>query len=305
MNLRSLCFASLFVVSLPAMAQNKLVPHVMSVNGTIIGVGYEADGLQPALEPTPVGARLVSHKGCVKVTATQNSQSLRMLSNCINGLPVEPRRLTIHRCLPGAGGTGGGQVSFLTSSIGEVEMPALDVAATEAGFFELMYDNSEVAFDGFFSTSPEEKAAIKAQKMWLPSNFRCTIGDLPTARISKIDSFTIKQGIADVNGDGKADYVIPGEMTLTIPVEDMPAFQQWFNSYLAGGGAPKLLTLDYLDADGTSLFQISVQVSIQSLGFADLYQGTASFPGRDVQVALKARGIIASKPSQAPPGSIG
>jgi hypothetical protein len=41
------------------------------------------------------------------------------------------------------------------------------------------------------------------QKKWLTSNFRLRLGDLPCGRVSKIDSFTIKQGITQDHFDSQ------------------------------------------------------------------------------------------------------
>src|SRR5260370_1259896 len=95
-------------ISVLAAAQTRSVPYVVSTNGTIIDVGYEFEGLLPGLSDAT--GKLVSTKGCVKVTASQNTQSLRMLCDSIDGTPKTPIRLTVHECLPNGGAIGGGQI---------------------------------------------------------------------------------------------------------------------------------------------------------------------------------------------------
>ena len=55
---------------------------------------------------------------------------------------------------------------------------------------EIDYDEESSDLDGLSATGG------KGSESWLASNFRIKIGDLPTLRVSKIDSFTWKQNFA-------------------------------------------------------------------------------------------------------------
>ena len=288
-------FALISVSSLAvaAAAQSHAVPYVMYGDGSFFDVGYDVEGLQA----TTVKGKPYVPKGCVKSTASQNTQSLRMMCSEIDGTPKTPTRFSIHRAEHGKGGiAGAGRVSFTYQGLTAVYMPELDVAATQAAFFELEFLASDVTFDGLEATSPAEKDAIKAQKMWLPSNFRVSLGDMPTARINKVESFTIKQGIADLDGDGRLDFVIPEAITFTLPVEDSGPYQDWFKATSSGQETLKTLMIEYDDNDNLPVVTMIVPVSIESIGFADLFLGTTATPGRDVQVQCRARGIVACKP---------
>ena len=284
-------FLTLLALAAIAVAQPHPVPHVIYIDGAMSEVGYDFEGLQPHV-PVDPAAKLVSTKGCVKITPSQNSQSLRTAADSVNGTAKPPVKWTVHR-----DGSGGGSVSFASQGVSAVHMPALDVAASEAGFIEVMMDAADVQFDGFFRTTAEEKRAIKASKNWLPSNFRCSLDDLPIDQVSRVSSFSIRQGAADLDGDGAADFVITEAIKLTIPVEVASPFSAWFYAGGAGVAAPKMLAIEYRDTNKKAVLTVIIQVELESLGYADLFLGIAEAPGREVQVALKARGIITIRSS--------
>ncbi len=267
-------------------------PYVISIAGSIFDVGYDIEGLQP----TVINGKLVSTKGCVKATASQNTQSLRTMCDSINGVEVPKVKWSLHRAEHNAGGLPMAQVSLTYGGVIGVHMPALDLAATQADFFELDFAATDVAFDGFTAFSAEEKAAVKAQKMWLPSNFRTSLGDLPTGRVSKVDAFTIKQGIADLDDNGRADFTVPEAITLTIPVDDASPYQDWFRAAASGQEIIKTLVIEYQDNDGVPVLTFSVPVIIESIGYSDLFLGTSATSGREVEVGCRAKGIVICKP---------
>lgn len=79
------------------------------------------------------------------------------------------------------------------------------------------------------------KGVVNAkQKKWLSSNFRLRIGDLPTARVSKIDSFTIKQG------------TVQDEVKVTLDAADATAWKVAVKAKSKKAGA-----IELTDDDGT------------------------------------------------------
>lgn len=285
MRLRALSVCFLAGLAIPVLAQRSFViPHVLEKSGTIVDVGYDFEEGQPTITVDAAGKRLIAIKSCIKVNATQNSQVLRMMKNSINGIPMEKELWTVHRCIPTVRGVGGGRISFYSSNIPEVEFPALDVNASEAGFFECMMDMQETKFDGFFDTSTAEKTAIKSQqKLWLPSNFRVGIGGMPTSRVSKVEAITVRQ-IATAEGPR---YQIAESIVMTIPAEDSGPFMEWYKAALSGE-ARKPLTIEYQDSDGVACVTLAVDVEIESAYFADVLLGTESTQGREFRIQMRA-----------------
>ncbi len=283
--LKSLLAIMVASIAVGAAPQSRQVPHVVRIDDIATDVLYDFEGLQ--------ARKLALTKGCVKATASQNTQSLRMVCNEIDGTPKTPSKWVAHQCLPSGSGLGGGQVSFVVESFTGLHLPALDVEAQEAAFFEIHFEASNVTFDGFLSTTPQEKEAVKAQKKWLPANFRVSLGDMPTSRVSKTSPINIALGAADIDGDGRADFVIEDEIEITIPVEDAVVFEsRWFRIDNDTGPTLKTLEIEYQDGDGQPVLTLSVPVSIEALGFADLFLGDIATPGREVQVSLRARGSV-------------
>lgn len=281
----SLVLPLLFVGS--ALAQNKAVPHAIYADGVLVDVVYDVTGMQSKVRPYV--------RDDPKVVASQNSQSLRMAASEIDGTPKTPSKWSIHRCLPSGPGLGGGQVSCVIRGVQALTLPGLDVAASQAAFFGIDLNSSDVSFDGFFQTTPAEKAAVKEQKKWLPANFRLKIGDLPCDRVSRVDQITIERGVADWDGDGVLDYGIRDSIKITLPVDDAGKFQEWFNAAANGANEMKNLSLEYQDDTSTTFLTLGTGVQIESIGFSDLFLGTTATPGRDVTVTLKAKGIISVK----------
>lgn len=261
-------------------AQSKEVPYTVSIDGSLMEVVYNASHLHDF-------AKLVKYKDGPKVTASQNTQSLRMAVNEIDGTPKTPTKWSIHRCLPNGVGTGGGQVSCVVVGVKALHMPTLDVTASEAAYFGIDLLSSDATFDGFFQTSQAEKDVIKSQKKWLPANFRIKIGDLPCDRVSRIERFTIQRDVADFDGDGQLDFGIAEDITITLPAEDASKFAEWIDSTRAGSDTPKRLELDYMDDDQNSFLFLSTSVNIVSMGFADPFIGAEPTAGREVRVKVR------------------
>ena len=281
--MKALLIASLTALAVLSSAESADAPHVLYSSGTIFDVGYEFEMGQPTVGIDAKGAKYVSTRGCVKITASQSSQTLRLAANAINGPgPFNPIKWQVHRCPKGGGGGGaGGILSFLLTGITALELPALDADAKEAAYFEIEMGMQDVHFDGFAAPSSSEKYAIKnATKAWLPSNFKVNIGSSP-ARASKVSPITIKQMNLDF-------YGLVDEIVITIPTEDSGPYVDWYNKVAAGGSDVRPMTIEYDDADGLPVLTVTVNVEITSAYFADVLGGTDTTSGRDFRVAFRA-----------------
>ena len=120
---------------------------------------------------------------------------------------------------------------------------------------------------------------------------------------SKVSAFTLQLGTADLDGDGDADFTIPDAIAVTLPIEDAGPYLEWFRTSSGspdglpglGSSEAKMLEIEYQDGDGIPVLTVSVRVTIESLGFSDMFLGTSPTPGREIQATLKAKGIIVTK----------
>ena len=128
---------------------------------------------------------------------------------------------------------------FYHALISEVTIPALDAASKDAAYLSLRF-------------SPEYTRTVKAagkliapkpaaQKKFVPSNFRLEIDELDCTKVSKIDSFTVKQTVAtDDIGDGRDIAKEPGKLDfpnlrITIAEAGAATWDAWFEDFVIKG----------------------------------------------------------------------
>jgi tail tube protein gp19 len=149
--------------------------------------------------------------------------------------------------------------NFRDALVQEVTFPALDASNKAAALFEITLSPSEIAH------APGDGADLKAtvgakQKKWLCSNFRFRLTGLEEAckRVAKIDSFTVKQNIAEVASGSSSvrtkqptTLEIPN-LTITLAAADAKPWQDWFDDFVikgnSGAGNEKNGTIELLDA---------------------------------------------------------
>lgn len=122
------------------------------------------------------------------------------------------------------------------------------------------------------ATLARSMSEARRQKMWLPSNFRLKVGDLPCSRVTKVDAITLRRTVGDLNGDGQPDvYFVPDPFGFDVPMADAPAFQTAFQSTLGGTPIGTPIQLDYLDADGNVLLSFVMTGKMVGAGPGNLW----------------------------------
>jgi hypothetical protein len=149
---------------------------------------------------------------------------------------------------------------FRDALITEVTFPALDAASKDSAFITVKFQAEEINY------AKGDDAVLKGnlnakQKKWLPSNFRVSLGDLPCAKVTKVDSFTIKQGtVEDPVGEFRVNQWAPTNMEypnlkLTISSADIEPWMKWFDDFVIKGnnGQEKELQgqIEFLDPSRT------------------------------------------------------
>jgi hypothetical protein len=143
------------------------------------------------------------------------------------------------------------KLDFTNAFIQETTIPALDASSKDPAYLVLKL-TPESTLPG--TPSGVVPSVSASQKQWLPANFRLELGKLDTSRVSKIDSFTIKQTMAAPSTDlgdvtfpeqalvvsvpeyelepGKIDFP---NLRVTIPEASAQSWIDWYESFVRGG----------------------------------------------------------------------
>lgn len=155
------------------------------------------------------------------------------------------------------------RIDMLGCLLTEIGFPACDGTAKDAGHMTVQVLPERIR-DGV-PPSVFPKPPKRASKPWVPSNFRFTLGDLPTKRVLSIDAFTAKQPLVvgptggDKGGEtGQEPQKVPGRieipnLVVTIDATDAQAWLDWHQRFVVEGrnsDADELGgSLEYLDAN--------------------------------------------------------
>jgi hypothetical protein len=148
---------------------------------------------------------------------------------------------------------------FFNALITETTIPACDAASKEPAYltvrFQPEYTRSKKPSTRRFAATAFGKDA----RMWLPSNFRLEIPGLDCSKVSRVDSFTVKQPVQqEAIGDGR-DYALePGrivfpDLKITLPERSVESWAAWHQDFVVNGrndeGHEKGGRLVFLSAD--------------------------------------------------------
>ncbi len=130
---------------------------------------------------------------------------------------------------------------FFHALITETQIPACDGSSKEPAYLVIRF-----APEYTRTAKASGKVAVndtKGQKQWLPSNFKLEIDGLDCTRVTKIDSFTIKQSVVEfAPGEGR-DYQIEPSHTefpnlrITFGAASGESWQDWFKKFVIDGNS--------------------------------------------------------------------
>lgn len=223
----TLSVAALALASL-TLAKAFVLPHVLESSGRCavydITGGYLANQID--LDPKRSSGWAMKHISNVKwedismaVIPGTTGGPLEYVMQVLTGQRVKPYDFTITTPLMPEIGLQRHETGWMLK---EVTVPACDGSSKEAGYLRL-------DFDGGISGTPTvipvdlRKFSVdaKKQKAWLCSNFRIRINGLDCTRVNKIESFSIKQSIADLDGDGSPDFTLDSnDLCFSMPSKD-------------------------------------------------------------------------------------
>jgi hypothetical protein len=169
---------------------------------------------------------------------------------------------------------------FYDAYISEVTIPALDGGNKEPAYMTLKIDPERIRFEKRGGEKLNGKIGV-ATKKWLCCNWRFELGSLPCQRVSKIDSFTWKQGVkADEVGMFREPTKHPTKLEVpnlkvTFSMADLDkGWRQWHEDFVVNGNCDdsKELTgsITFL---GPDLKQELATINLDHVGIISLEEG--------------------------------
>jgi hypothetical protein len=130
--------------------------------------------------------------------------------------------------------------TFTEALITEVGFPTLDSASKEPAYLTVKFAPGSIRQDQ--AAGEDLKSALGTKsKNWLSSNFAFKLDGLPTGRVSKIEAFTVKQGIASAPvGSERIAEIVPTAVELpnlkvTFSATDAEPWRHWFEDFVIKG----------------------------------------------------------------------
>ena len=130
--------------------------------------------------------------------------------------------------------------AFTDALILETSFPALDALSKDPGYLKVKFHPEKVVST---RVPPTKTFGITTgqQKMWLTSSFALELHGMPL-RVSKIDGFTIKQGVkALYSGRDRLPELVPTkiefpDLTCTMALDYSDAVHAWYTKSVQKGG---------------------------------------------------------------------
>jgi hypothetical protein len=123
---------------------------------------------------------------------------------------------------------------FYRAFITGTTVPALDGASKDAGYLtlKLAFESARTLPGG--GTVPPPPQPVR--KQWVLENFRLELPGLDCTKVSKIDSFTVKQTVTTAKGDmpGLGLLSFPN-LTVTLLEQGGETWQSWFDNFVLEG----------------------------------------------------------------------
>jgi hypothetical protein len=128
---------------------------------------------------------------------------------------------------------------FMNALITETTIPTLDAASKDAGYLTVkLTPEAVVSRKG---TGADVRGAVSPkQKMWMRGNFGFELGDLPTKRVARIDSFTVRSlAIGAPTGEFRTVKSVSAvqfpNLRLSISLADLQPWADWAQSFIVQG----------------------------------------------------------------------
>jgi hypothetical protein len=180
--------------------------------------------------------------------------------------------------------------AFHSAQITAVEFPGCDADLKESRGVEVEFQALEARHLQAHELAHVVQQAAKKQKMWLCSNFRLRVGDLPTERTIRTEKIKFKQEFGPVQAQKKnllasisedahlQDERLPitlDDFAFEIPSADRGRFDEELAKATSGSPATLSVQLEYLDEDGLPLLTLRFPGTLKAVGQAGLFADPA------------------------------
>jgi hypothetical protein len=128
---------------------------------------------------------------------------------------------------------------FVEALITETTLPALDAASKEPGLVTLKF--APELIKNVKVSGKVQGSVSKKQKQFLPSNFRFELDGLDCKKVTKIDSFTVKQQVVTNDiGERRIAERVPGRLEfpnlrVTMVEGNDQTWADWFEDFVVKG----------------------------------------------------------------------
>jgi hypothetical protein len=127
---------------------------------------------------------------------------------------------------------------FRDAYISEVTFPDFEGTSNDLGFITVKIVPGEIRYISGGGKNLRGDVTQSLTK-WQRSNFRFELGELPTNRVSKVESFTWKQTFTELtgssNGAPRQREVLVPNIRLIISMADIEPWQDWHKDLVIGG----------------------------------------------------------------------
>ncbi|MEO8705801.1 MAG: phage tail protein [Kofleriaceae bacterium] len=159
---------------------------------------------------------------------------------------------------------------FTEALIKELVFPKLDATDKGAAYLSVSLAVETIVFKKGEGKKLQHPAGFEKQKVWNANNFRFELAGFndQCSRISKVDSFTIKQNILEYHASGVAALRAPRKcpsqiefpnLVVYVPEPDAPKFLEHYEKRGVQGEVPGRLTgsITTFDAENKDTFEVS------------------------------------------------
>jgi hypothetical protein len=130
------------------------------------------------------------------------------------------------------------EIEFFNAPISEVNFPAVDASSKELVFLTI-----KIAPEYIRYARGSEKKVMPSiplpQKKWLSSNFRLQIGGLDCSKVSRVESFTIRQDIKTAPDNAREvheKYLIDfSDLQITLAASSAESWFDWHDDFVIKG----------------------------------------------------------------------
>lgn len=165
---------------------------------------------------------------------------------------------------------------FRDALIEEITIPSMIASSSQPAFVTIKFKPEEITYAK--GDNAIQNPVSSRQKTWLCSNFRLRIGDLPCSRVSKIDSFTIRQSasaqtLGNVD-DGASDRTMVEfpNLKVTFSAADLEPWHEWFNDFvILGNNGPDRAVQGALEFLAPNAADVLGAVELSQVGIFALY----------------------------------